>query len=73
MRGIEAQGVQVGTFLAHNGGTNYDEALPIACLKSTKATISSMPNLHQIEAIVKAYSSYIYLHPKEEYIPSSVN
>ncbi|KAK7243449.1 hypothetical protein RIF29_38245 [Crotalaria pallida] len=71
-RGIEALGVQVGTFLVHNGGTNYNKTLPIACLKNTKASLSSMPSLHQIEEIVKAYSPYMYLHPKEEYMPSSV-
>ncbi|XP_057459103.1 hypothetical protein At1g04090-like [Lotus japonicus] len=72
-RGIEAQGVHVGTFLvAQSGGTN-SKALPIVCLKNTKSSLSSIPNLDQIEALVKAYSPYMYLHPMEEYLPSSVD
>jgi hypothetical protein len=31
-----------------------------------------MPNLDQIKAIFQAYSPWIYFHPDEEYLPSSV-
>jgi hypothetical protein len=71
-RGIEARGVYVGTFLAQNGRTK-SKTLPIVCLKNTNANrFSSMPNLNQIETLVKAYSPYMYLHPMEKYLPSSV-
>ncbi|CAL5184779.1 unnamed protein product [Lathyrus oleraceus] len=73
--GIEAKGVCVGTFLAQCSGrtkTN-SQTLPIVCLKNTNDNrFSSMPNLHQIETLIKAYSPYMYLHPLENYLPSSV-
>ncbi|QCD96081.1 alpha-mannosidase [Vigna unguiculata] len=72
-RGIEAEGVSVGTFLAQSGGGTNTKPLPIACLKNTKAKFSYMPNLSQVEAMIKAYSPYMYLHPMEEYLPSSVD
>ncbi|KAJ1403952.1 Vacuolar protein sorting-associated protein 62 [Sesbania bispinosa] len=68
----ESQGVPVGTFLAQSGGTN-SKPLPIVCLKNTKASLSSMPNLPQIESLIKTYSPYMYMHPMEEYPPSSVD
>lgn len=74
-RGIEAKSVCVGTFLAQCSGrtkTN-SQTLPIVCLKNTNDNrFSSMPNLHQIETLIKAYSPYMYLHPLENYLPSSV-
>lgn len=71
-RGVEAKGVYVGTFLAQCGRKN-SKTLPIVCLKNTNANIfSSMPNLHQIETLIKAYSPYMYLHPMDKYLPSSV-
>ncbi|KAI4323321.1 hypothetical protein L6164_022936 [Bauhinia variegata] len=70
-RGTQAPGVPVGTFLAQNGGTT--SPLSISCLKNTKASRDSMPNLQQIEAIINAYSPVMYLHPDEQYLPSSVN
>lgn len=72
-RGIEAQGVSVGTFLAQSGGGTNSKAFPIFCLKNTKGSFSYMPNLSQIKAMIKAYSPYMYLHPMEEYLPSSVD
>ncbi|XP_047180782.1 uncharacterized protein LOC124847350 [Vigna umbellata] len=72
-RGIGAQGVSVGTFLAQSGGGTNPKPLPIVCLKNTKASFSYMPNLSQVEAMIKAYSPYMYLHPMEEYLPSSVD
>lgn len=73
-RGIEAKGVYVGTFLAQSGVTN-SKTLPIVCLKNTNDidNLSSMPNFHQIETLINAYSPYMYLHPSEKYLPSSVN
>ncbi|XP_071716201.1 hypothetical protein At1g04090-like [Rutidosis leptorrhynchoides] len=39
-----------------------------------KGNISnSMPNLNQIKALIQAYSPVIYLHPDEQYLPSSVD
>ncbi|XP_076901534.1 hypothetical protein At1g04090-like [Bidens hawaiensis] len=34
---------------------------------------NSMPNLDQIEALIKVYSPVIYFHPDEPYLPSSVD
>ncbi|KAI9104263.1 hypothetical protein K1719_023099 [Acacia pycnantha] len=70
-RGTQAPGLLVGTFLAQNGGNNGP--LSISCLKNTHLNLASMPNLKQIQAVVQAYSPIMYLHPKEEYLPSSVN
>lgn len=70
-RGTQAAGVLVGTFHAQNDGTTTTS---IYCLKNTKLNFSSsMPNLPQIKALIQAYSPLMYLHPKEEYLPSSVN
>ncbi|KAI4333224.1 hypothetical protein L6164_018060 [Bauhinia variegata] len=72
-RGTQAAGVHVGTFLAQNGATT--NTLSIACLinKNFETTLPSMPNVHQIQALIQAYSPYIYFHPDEQYLPSSVN
>ncbi|KAF7824460.1 Vacuolar protein sorting-associated protein 62 [Senna tora] len=69
---IQAQGVPIGTFIAQNSASN--STLPLSCLKNTKTNnFSSMPNLPQIKALIQAYSPIVYLHPDEEYLPSSVN
>ncbi|KAK6946092.1 Vacuolar protein sorting-associated protein 62 [Dillenia turbinata] len=69
-RGIQAQGVSVGTFVANISGA----ATPsISCLKNNGNITSNMPNLNQINALFEVYSPYIYLHPDEVYLPSSVN
>ncbi|XP_052208828.1 hypothetical protein At1g04090-like [Diospyros lotus] len=71
-RGTNEAGVPVGTFLAQNNGSVPPPSL--ACLKNnSKSNLSSMPNLSQLEALVQAYSPWIYFHPKETYLPSSVN
>ncbi|KAE9584948.1 putative vacuolar protein sorting-associated protein [Lupinus albus] len=71
-RGTQAPGVRVGTFVAQNVETTTN--LSISCLKNINANkISSMPNLQQIEAIMKIYSPLLVLHPDEEFHPSSVN
>lgn len=73
-RGTQAQGVPTGTFIAQTGSGSSTIPLSIACLKNTKPnSASSMPNLPQIKAIVQAYSPLMYLHPDEQYLPSSVN
>ncbi|GLT89401.1 hypothetical protein SLE2022_073820 [Rubroshorea leprosula] len=69
IRGSQAMGVSVGTFAAGNGNGNVN----LACLKNTKSDLSCMPNLHQIEVLFQAYSPWIYFHPDEEYLPSSVS
>ncbi|KAF8403967.1 hypothetical protein HHK36_012075 [Tetracentron sinense] len=71
IRGTQALGVCVGTFIAQVGGDA--SPLSLACLRNNNFNLSSMPNLSQIEALVKAYSPWIYLHPDEQYLPSSVS
>lgn len=70
-RGTKALGVSVGTFVAQVGGVA--SSLSIACLKNTKFSLCCMPNLKQIEALIQAYSPWVYFHGDEEYLPSSVN
>ncbi|CAL9760554.1 unnamed protein product [Musa acuminata subsp. burmannicoides] len=70
-RGINALGVSVGTFIARANGAAISAAL--SCLKNRKANFSSMPNLRQVEALMQAYSPWIYFHPDEIYFPSSVS
>ncbi|TYJ38923.1 hypothetical protein E1A91_A04G028400v1 [Gossypium mustelinum] len=64
-RGTQYMGVRVGTFVAQNP--------PLPCLKNVKANLSYMPNLRQIETLFQAYSPWIYFHPNEAYLPSSVS
>ena len=70
-RGSQDMGVCVGTFVAQN--PNAGSSAPLACLKNIKSNISCMPNLRQIETLFQAYSPWIYFHPDETYLPSSVN
>lgn len=72
-RGTLAQGVSVGTFLAQNKSNTSTNTIPLACLKNNTNTLSYMPNIKQIEALVQLYSPIIYCHPNETYLPSSVN
>ncbi|KAM7476635.1 hypothetical protein LguiB_023878 [Lonicera macranthoides] len=67
-RGTQALGVPIGSFIAQNGGA----ALSLSCLKNFKANLSAMPNVQQIQALVQAYSPWIYFHPNEQYLPSTV-
>lgn len=72
-RGTKAQGVCVGTFLAKNSGDD-NSTLSLSCLKNNNfVTLSPMPNLSQVEAIIQAYSPWIYFHPRETYLPSAVS
>ncbi|KAG1368787.1 vacuolar protein sorting-associated protein 62 [Cocos nucifera] len=70
-RGIQALGVWVGTFIAQANGSPGSST--IACLKNKDSNFNSMPNLSQIQAIMQAYSPWIYFHPDEEFLPSSVS
>ncbi|PIA53949.1 hypothetical protein AQUCO_00900491v1 [Aquilegia coerulea] len=69
IRGTNAHGVQVGTFIV-DGVT---ASLSLSCLKNINFNLSYMPNLTQIDELVQAYSPRIYFHPDESYLPSSVN
>ncbi|KAE9584950.1 putative vacuolar protein sorting-associated protein [Lupinus albus] len=71
-RGTQAPGVRVGTFVAQTVETTTN--LSISCLKNINNNkTSSMPNLQQIDVIMKIYSPLLVLHPKEAFYPSSVN
>ncbi|KAI5656476.1 hypothetical protein M9H77_25269 [Catharanthus roseus] len=75
-RGIQAQGVPIGTFLVQSSinGTEGSPASSISCLKNNNfLNFSSMPNLNQVEELFKEYAPQIYFHSKEKYLPSSVN
>ncbi|KAK6937760.1 Vacuolar protein sorting-associated protein 62 [Dillenia turbinata] len=69
-RGIQAQGVSVGSFVADISGVRSPS---LSCLKNKGNISSNMPNLDQIKALFEAYSPFIYFHPREKYFPSSVN
>ncbi|KAF5177438.1 vacuolar sorting-associated protein [Thalictrum thalictroides] len=69
IRGTNALGVQVGTFIVD--GTTA--SLSLSCLKNINFNLSYMPNLTQIDELVQAYSPRIYFHRDESYLPSSVN
>ncbi|KAK4751692.1 hypothetical protein SAY87_020490 [Trapa incisa] len=70
-RGTRAPGVAVGTFIAQN--SNKGTPISLACLKNNSNSTSFMPNPSQIEAMIQAYSPWIYFHPHEVYLPSSVS
>ncbi|KAJ3674611.1 hypothetical protein LUZ60_005227 [Juncus effusus] len=71
--GVQASGVLIGTFLlqTNNGAPNVST---LACLKNNNSNFGKyMPNLTQIDTLMQNFSPWIYLHPKEMYLPSSVN
>lgn len=68
-RRVQAQGLSLGTFIAQNDTANN----VISCLKNSKNGLSSMPNLGQVEALIQAYSPWVYFHPDEDFFPSSVS
>ncbi|KAL2236771.1 UNVERIFIED_CONTAM: hypothetical protein Sindi_0868800 [Sesamum indicum] len=73
-RGINAQPLSVGTFIIQNTTTSDGKSdLSLSCLKNKNPSLSTSPNLRQVEALFQTYSPYIYFHPKEIYLPSSVN
>ncbi|XP_061958518.1 hypothetical protein At1g04090-like [Populus nigra] len=69
-RGTQAMGVCVGTFVAQNTIT---APVSLACVKNVVSNLSCMPNRNQIQTIFQAYSPWMYFHPDEQYLPSSVN
>ncbi|GAB2211443.1 hypothetical protein Droror1_Dr00024756 [Drosera rotundifolia] len=71
-RGIQDMGIGVGTFVAKvsSGSTSVT---PLYCLKNVKSNLSSMPNYEQVEALIRTYSPWVYFHPSEEYLPSTVS
>ncbi|KAI9075987.1 hypothetical protein K1719_042059 [Acacia pycnantha] len=71
-RGMSGKGVSVGTFFCSSYCSKGDE-IPVACLKNLNHVQTSMPNLDQIHALVKHYGPTIFFHPKEVYLPSSVD
>ncbi|XP_019191977.1 PREDICTED: uncharacterized protein LOC109186445 [Ipomoea nil] len=72
-RGIQASGVNAGTFIAQLSNNNETSSSSVACLKNVNPkNTSAMPNLSQIEALIQTYSPRIYFHPDDEFLPSSV-
>ncbi|CAN1243320.1 Hypothetical protein At1g04090 [Linum perenne] len=58
-------GVTVGTFIAQSSGLPNQNSM--------EKLSASMPNFSQIKSLFKIYSPWIYLHPNEEFLPSSVD
>ncbi|KAG6389657.1 hypothetical protein SASPL_151129 [Salvia splendens] len=69
--GSNAKSVSVGTFTVHENDNNT--LIPLSCLINKNSALSAMPNQAQIEAVFASYAPYIYFHPDEKYLPSSVN
>ncbi|KGN58638.1 uncharacterized protein LOC101218337 [Cucumis sativus] len=69
-RDITAAGVSVGTFVALPA-TN--SPLPLLCLRNSASISAAMPDVSQISTLFRAYAPLIYFHPKEKFLPSSVN
>ncbi|XP_024984143.1 uncharacterized protein LOC112520072 [Cynara cardunculus var. scolymus] len=62
--------VPIGTFLARAKGS---ETHNLACLKMVqKDPYLAMPNSLQISRMINLYSPWVYLHPDEEFFPSTV-
>ncbi|KAL0005439.1 hypothetical protein SO802_013000 [Lithocarpus litseifolius] len=70
-RGMLARGVSVGTFYCSTY-LDSEEELEISCLKNLDSTLHAMPNLNQIDALIKHYGPTVFFHPDEVYFPSSV-
>ncbi|EOA32109.1 hypothetical protein CARUB_v10015358mg [Capsella rubella] len=71
-RGTEATGVYTGTFSCQ--GRNSPPARPpLFCLKNTRFDLSSMPSKDQTRVLFETYSPWVYLHPDEDFLPSSVD
>ncbi|ERN20448.1 hypothetical protein AMTR_s00068p00125530 [Amborella trichopoda] len=71
-RGSNALGICVGTFVATVASTPDADVASLACLKNKGYVLDSMPNHAQIESLLKAYSPFMFFHPDEMYLPSSV-
>ncbi|CAN1176392.1 Hypothetical protein At1g04090 [Linum perenne] len=71
--GMFGKGVSVGTFYCRSTFMSSEETLvSVACLKNLDASLSAMPNLDQIHALIQHYGPRMYFHPDEGYLPSSV-
>lgn len=71
-RGMSGKGVCVGTFFFSTYETCKEDVLSIACLKNRDHTLHGMPNLDQVDALIKHYGPTVYFHPDDIYLPSSV-
>ncbi|XP_022897677.1 uncharacterized protein LOC111411369 [Olea europaea var. sylvestris] len=69
VRGIQAMGIPTGTFITQKNGA---AGSTLVCLKNANASKNALPNSNQIKALIQAYSPYIYFHPDENYLPSSL-
>lgn len=67
----QCMGVCVGTFLVQKGGSASPPS--IASLKNKNSNLSAMPDHSQIVALMQTYSPWVYFHPDEPYLPSSVS
>ncbi|XP_038903158.1 uncharacterized protein LOC120089826 [Benincasa hispida] len=73
-RGITEMGVSTGAFIALPASDTANSPSPaLFCLKNLNSISAAMPDLSQIDSLFQAYSPIIYFHPKEKYLPSSVN
>ncbi|KZV45243.1 hypothetical protein F511_10020 [Dorcoceras hygrometricum] len=74
-RGLEAQALGIGTLSSQENDANdtSSSTTPLSRLKNKNSNLSSTPNLSQVEELFKTYAPYIYFHPDEIYLPSSVN
>ncbi|XP_010496432.1 PREDICTED: uncharacterized protein LOC104773502 [Camelina sativa] len=70
-RGTEATGVYTGTFSCQRPNSSPPPP-PLFCLNNTRFNLSSMPSEDQTSLLFKTYSPWVYLHPDEDFLPSSV-
>ncbi|KAG9157150.1 hypothetical protein Leryth_019099 [Lithospermum erythrorhizon] len=62
--------VPTGTFLVQGNGSTTSS---VPYLKNVMEKFSAMPNMAQIQELIKEYSPVIYFHPDEDFFPSSVS
>ncbi|EPS59601.1 hypothetical protein M569_15204 [Genlisea aurea] len=70
-RGSGAEQLSVGSFIVITSDSNNQSW--VSCLKNNNFSSSPTPNSIQLDALFRTYSPYIYFHPKETYLPASVN
>ena len=72
-RSMWTRGISVGTFFISDCFPQDKDDLGISCLRNTSSSyIEAMPNLDQVNALVKHYGPTLFFHPEEIYLPSSV-
>lgn len=71
-RGVGGRGIPVGTFSCETDSTDSDES-STPCLKNVDSNLGAMPNLEQINSLIKHYGPIVFFHPQETYLPSSVS